>query len=518
VNRLAGACCAGNGFQSFGIAGFVDLAARRAYYCTMFPAQVYASRRSRLVASLNAKGVHRVKVLFLAHSESPRNYRDNTYPFRQDSNWLYFVGLEEPDMALLLDTDDGSSVLFGTETGIDEMIWTGSRPSLAESAAGTGIAQHAPIDALGPRLEHALRKGSTILPVPTCRADTGKKIMKLLCDAGAPGFESCTVNPEEALLGRREYREAYLELLCAIVGLREIKEAREIAELERAVTVTADMHRALLETLRPGWSEAEAGAFVAGTASRQGCPMSFPPIATIHGEILHNHPTNARCGDGDMFLLDAGAETPSGYAGDLTTSFPVGRSFSPEQADVYALLLKVFDTATGALASGRSFLDVHLSASLRLAEGLKDMGLMKGSPEDAVGEGAHSLFFPHGLGHMIGLDVHDMEGLGEDLVGYGELTRSAQFGLRSLRLAKKLKPGMVHSVEPGIYFIPGLIDAWQAERRHEAFIDYAALARFRNRGGMRIEEDWLMEEKGPRRLGPSLDRSVKAIEEARRKS
>ncbi|MCX7027785.1 MAG: M24 family metallopeptidase [Spirochaetes bacterium] len=285
--------------------------------------------------------------------------------------------------------------------------------------------------------------------------------------------------------------------------------------MERGVEVSFEMHTSLLSSLRPGWTEAQAADFVAQKAAERGCSLSFATIATVRGEILHNHGREAICGKDDSFLLDAGAETPTGYAGDLSTTFPVGKRFEPRKAALYAVLLRMFKAATEQLAPGRPFLEAHLAAAFALALGFKDLGLMRGQPEDAVASGACALFFPHGLGHMIGLDVHDMEGLGEDAVGYGGKPRSTQFGLKSLRLAKALKPGMVHSVEPGIYFIPGLIDRWEAEAKFLDFIDYAALEKWRGCGGMRIEEDWLVLSRGARRLGPALDKSQAALETAR---
>jgi len=462
----------------------------------MFESIVYDNRRRGLAASLRERGA-KGYVFLAAHGESPMNYPDNCYPFRQDSNWLYFMGLSEPDMAAFIDIADGSAVLFGEETSLDDMIWTGPRPVLGELAALSGIARVLPLSRVGSLLSHA--SGPAILHPPFCREETTRRAAALL------GI------PVETLR-----KNVSAELVAAVIALREIKEEREVAELERAVAATVVMHETLLGQLRPGWTEAEAAALVHYTALRQGCSLSFPTIATLRGEVLHNHGRRAVCGEGDCFLLDAGAEAPSGYAGDLTTSFPVGGRFPARKAELYRLLLKVFAGTVESLGPGMSFLDVHARACLILAGGLKDLGIMKGDPGEAVGAGAHALFFPHGIGHMIGLDVHDMEGLGEDNVGYSDTRRSSQFGLRSLRLAKSLLPGMVHSVEPGIYFIPGLIDKWRSEGICDAFIDYGELEKWRDCGGMRIEEDWLVTDDGSRRLGPALDKSIEAIEEARR--
>lgn len=461
----------------------------------MFESTVYEGRRQALASALRDRGL-RGRVLFLANSESPRNYSGNCYPYRQDSNWLYFFGLSEPGMAALVEIEDGGAILFGDDITMDDMIWTGPRPSVAERARESGIDRVRSLAALPGLLAGA--PADVVFFPPYAREESVRTLSGML-GVAADGVR----------------RRAGRGLTPAIVALREVKEPREIAEMERAAAVSVDMHATLLRQLRPGWTELEAAALVQYVAAKNGCSLSFATIGTVHGEVLHNHGTEAPCRSGDLFLLDAGAEVPSGYAGDLTTTFPVGGRFSPRQADIYKVLRDMFAAATAALRPGLPFVEAHLAASQALARGLKDLGVMRGDPEAAVAAGAHALFFPHGLGHMIGLDVHDMEGLGEDNVGYAGTPRSAQFGLSALRLAKPLVPGMVHSVEPGIYFIPGLIDQWKAEGLHREFIDYGALEAWHGCGGMRIEEDWLTTPDGARRLGPALDKSVEAIESAR---
>ena len=464
----------------------------------MFLPEVYKERRRLLAAGLRDRGIASGCVLLASHAESPMNYAGNCYPYRQDSNWLYFIGLNEPGMAAILDIAGGSSLLFGEEISMADMVWTGPRPGLAVLSGQAGMDGSRPLAKARDSLLEFSGASQPTLYLPSCRPETTRFLA--------------------SLLGRSddEIRRGFsVDLIRTIVRLREIKEEREVAELEKAVTVTAEMHTTLLSALRPGWSEADAAALVNCVALKRNCSLSFSTIATVRGEVLHNHERGSVCREGDVFLLDAGAEVPSGYAGDLTTTFPVGSRFSPERAELYRLLLEVFSASVACLRPGVRFLDVHLAAALRLARGLRDIGIMKGDPDEAVDSGAHALFFPHGLGHMIGLDVHDMEGLGEDFVGYSGRERSSQFGLGSLRLAKTLKPGMVHSVEPGIYFIPGLIDVWSAERRHGDFIDYDELVKWRDCGGMRIEEDWLVTAEGARRLGPPIDKSLKAIEAAR---
>ncbi|MCE1195542.1 Xaa-Pro aminopeptidase [bacterium] len=461
----------------------------------MFEPTVYEGRRRALASALRDRGM-RGRALFLSNGESPRNYPGNCYPFRQDSNWLYFFGLGEPDMAALIEIEDGGAILFGDDITMDDMIWTGPRPSVAERARASGVDLARSLAALPGMLAGA--PADELFFPPYAREESVRTLSGML-DIAADEVR----------------RRAGRGLTPAIVALREIKEPREIAEMERAAAVSVDMHQALLRELRPGWTELEAAALVEYVAAKNGCALSFSTIGTTHGEVLHNHGTELPCREGELFLLDAGAEVPSGYAGDLTTTFPVGGRFSPRQADIYRVLREMFAEATKALRPGLPFVEAHLAASRALACGLKDLGVMRGDPDAAVAAGAHALFFPHGLGHMIGLDVHDMEGLGEDNVGYAGTPRSAQFGLSALRLAKPLVPGMVHSVEPGIYFIPGLIDQWKAEGLHREFIDYGALEAWRGCGGMRIEEDWLATPDGARRLGPALDKSIEAIELAR---
>lgn len=464
----------------------------------MFNQSTYRNRRAKLLAQLKDWNVETGFILLLANGESPRNYLDNCYDYRQDSTWLYFIGLREPGMAALINIADGVSTLFGTELTVHDMIWTGSRLSLEELAALSGITQTDRIDRLAEYTGQAARYGKIHYLKPY-RADTAQSFSRLL---GMPLEQ----------IGTR----SSLELTKAVIKLREVKEAGEIEELEAASAVSVEMHKAVLLSLHPGWRAWEAASLARHIAESRGFSLSFPSIATTHGEILHNHDYGAICEDGQLFLLDAGAESENGYAGDLTTTFPVGRQFTAQQKEIYSILLAMMEAAIQTTGPGVRFLDVHRAAARVLAKGLVDLGLYHGSPDEIVELGAHALLFPHGVGHMIGLDVHDMESLGEDLVGYDGQPRSSQFGLRSLRLAKTLKPGMTHTIEPGIYFIPGLFELWRSEKKFEHLIHYNRLADWMGVGGMRIEEDWLVTDTGARRLGPYLDKSIGAIEAQRR--
>ncbi|MFZ2780743.1 MAG: aminopeptidase P family protein [Rectinemataceae bacterium] len=468
----------------------------------MFDPIVYAARRNALVTRLGTrlpgwKGASGI-VAFPGNGESPANYADNCHPFRQDSSWLYFFGIDAPGMAAIIDLDEGKTTLFASDPAMSDLIWTGPAPSAAEYGSMAAVDRVLPPGAFRAALAAAAGAGRRVRYLPPYRDDV------VIALAGALGLQASGVKSG-----------ADPDLIATVISLREIKEEREIVELEKAVGISVDMHRAVLREARAGWTESQAAALVSYVAAQAGARLSFSTIATTKGEVLHNHDHSRILERGGSFLLDAGAEAPSGYAGDLTTSFPIGARFSPRQADIYRLLLRMFGRATAALAPGRAFLDVHRLVCLELASGLKELGIMKGDPAEAVSCGAHALFMPHGLGHMIGLDVHDMEALGEDAVGYGGTPRSGQFGLSSLRLAKRLVPGMVHSVEPGIYFIPGLIDSWRADGLHREFIDYGALEGWIGTGGMRNEEDWLVTESGARRLGPEFDKSLEAVEAAR---
>ncbi len=392
--------------------------------------------------------------------------------------------------------------MYADEPSLDDIIWTGEPPSLKELAYRAGTDCSSPRSALHSLVADRLAKKEPLFILPPYRSEQADKLAELFSQGDS---------------ARRDLLRRFVDprVILALVGIREIKGPEEIAEIERAVAITKAIHEDLLHSLEPGWTEKAAADYVLSRASAQGCELSFATIATCRGAVLHNLPQVCRDGT-DTFLLDAGVEMPSGYAGDLTTTFPVGPRFGPQSREIYEVLHQAFETATRVLAPGVRFIDIHKTASLAIAKGLISLGLMRGDPHEAVEAGAHALFFPHGLGHQIGLDVHDMEGLGEDYVGYGEeLRRSDQFGLRSLRLAKTLRPGMVHSVEPGIYFIPQLVQKWRAENICKDFLKYDIIEKWMSVGGMRIEEDWCITESGARRLGPAFDKKVEALEKAR---
>lgn len=456
--------------------------------------ETYENRRSRLLSQLGS-GL----VVLPGNGLSPINYEDNPYPFRQDSTFLYYFGLARADLGAVLDVEAGSATLFGDDATVEEIVWTGDVPTLAEAAERVGITDTRPRAALWDVVSAARSAGREVHWLPPYRAEHELLLSELV---GVPAGE----------VGRR----ASTALIRAVVSQRSRKDAAEVAEIERAVATSVAMHEAALRMLAPGVTESAIAAEVERVARAAGGRIAFPVIATIHGETLHNHAQTATLSAGDLFLLDSGAETALGYAGDLTTTCPVSREPSSRQKDVYAILMRSYDAAVAALAPDVPNREVHFAAARAIFDGMKDLGIMRGDTEEAVAAGAHALVFPHGIGHMMGLDVHDMENLGEDYVGYGEgQERSDQFGLGSLRLARPLEPGFVLTVEPGIYFIPKLIDSWR-ERGHLAgFIDYDAIDDWRDFGGVRNEEDYLITDHGARRLGPRKPQTPEDFEAIR---
>ena len=459
----------------------------------MFEATTYAARRRRLREEMSG-GI----VLFLGSELSPMNYPDNPYPFWQDRSFLYYWGLDSPGLAAILDADSGEEVLFGSDQTIDDIVWTGPLPSLAQRAERVGVAGTESPARLAERVAAAVSSGRTVHYVPQYRPFGALEIQRLL---GVPA---------EAVNG-----SASRELIRAVVAMRAVKSAEEIEQIEWAIGVSRDMHTAAMSMCRPGLHEQEVAGAVAGVALARGGQLSFPMIFTVHGEVLHNHGCLNVMREGDLVVHDSGVSGPFGYASDITRTIPVSGRFTDRQRDVYEIVLRAQARALDAVKPGVPWRDIHLLAALAMTEGLRDLGLMKGDPGEAVAEGAHAIFFQCGVGHMVGLDVHDMEGLGEEHVGYGAgYERSDQFGLCYLRMARPVEPGFVMCVEPGTYFVPELMDRWRAESRHEAFIDYDAFDAYRDFGGIRVEDDIVVTDEGMRVLGPSIPLSVDDVEAA----
>jgi len=459
----------------------------------MFSKQIYEGRRAALRARLRG-GL----VLLLGNDDSPMNYADNCYPFRQDSSFLYYFGLDQPGLAAVLDLDADETMLFGNDMGIDDVVWMGAMPTVAERAESVGVESTKPLAALPEVVGAALSGSRPVRFLPPYRADHIRLLSELLGAAGTevPG-------------------QASVDLIKAVVDHRSVKSQEEIEEIEKAVDTSVEMHRAAMQMARKGMRESEIAGEVERIALAAGGRPSYPVIATVRGETLHNHFHGNTLAEGDLFLLDAGAETSRGYAGDLSSTFPVSRAFTARQKTIYEIQLASHDTAVAMLAPGVANRDVHFAAARVIADGMKGLDLMRGDTDEALAAGAHAMFFPCGVGHMMGLDVHDMENLGEDLVGYRDWPRSSQFGLKSLRLARELEPGFVVTVEPGIYFIPQLMDLWRSEGHCAEFLDFEELDKWRDFGGVRNEEDFLVTADGARRLGKPKPRTIEEVEALR---
>ncbi|MFU8843462.1 MAG: aminopeptidase P family protein [Bacteroidales bacterium] len=457
----------------------------------MFKASVYSDRRKSL-----RKKVKSGIILFPGNSESSFNYPANTYHFRQDSNFLYFFGLDHPDLAGIIDIDEDKEVIFGNDVDMDDIIWMGPQPSMADRAALVGVKTTAPLKNLFDFIREALARGRKIHFVAPYRGESFIMLESLL---NIPIAEI------------RSF--VSVDLIKAIVELRSVKDHFEIDEIEKAVNIAYEMHTTAMRMAIPGRVEREIAGVIEGISLSKGGPVSFPVILSIHGETLHNHYHGNVLKKGRMMVTDAGAETTLHYASDITRTVPVGGKFDTRQRDIYEIVLKANMDAIEATKPGVPNRKLHLIAARVIADGLKNLGLMKGDMDEAVSQGAHAMFFPHGLGHMLGLDVHDMEGLGESYVGYDEeVQRSKQFGTAFLRLGRKHQPGFVFTIEPGIYFIPALIDQWRKEKKFTDFIDYERVESYKDFGGIRIEDDILVTDTGHKVLGKPIPKTVSEVE------
>ncbi len=458
----------------------------------MFDSAIYTQRRNRLKEQLES-GL----ILFLGNEESSMNYPGNPYHFRQDSSFLYFFGLDFPSLAGVIDIDGNRDIIFGNDVDIEDIIWMGFQPSMKERAGEVGVNETSPLDKLEETVKQAVQQGKKIHYLPPYRPETELKLSRLL------GMDS-----DEAK------KNASVELIEAVVAQRSVKIKEEVDEIEMAHAVTHEMHTTAMRMAKPGVYEKEIAGRIEGIALSSGFSVSFPIILTINGQILHNHYHGNVLKEGRLLVNDSGAESMLHYAADITRTIPVGGKFTQKQRDIYEVVLNAQETAIQSIRPDIKNKDIHLKAAKTIAEGLKELELMKGDMDEAVSEGAHALFFPHGLGHMMGLDVHDMEDLGEDYVGYDEnIKRSDQFGIAYLRLAKELQPGYVVTVEPGVYFIPALIDKWKGEKKFTQFINYEKVEDYREFGGVRLEDDVLVTEEGHQVIGKTIPKTPEEVEE-----
>jgi len=457
----------------------------------MFSPQTYQQRRD-LLCQKTGSGL----ILLPGSKEASMNYTENTYPFRQNSHFVYFVGIDQPDLFVVIDVDARKTILFGNELSMDDIIWTGPMPSLSDQALESSITEVLPTSALNDCIKKAQKLNRPIHFLPQHRAWS---MLQLEALTGIPALQLKA--------------SASDKLIRAVVSLRSIKSADEIVEIEKAAAVGYAMHLTALKMALPGETERTIAGFIEGIALSKCRGLSFPTILSQRGEVLHGHSHGGTLEKGRLMLCDAGAVSLEYYASDFTRTAVVGGTFSSQQRDLYQMVLDANNRAFQLIRPGILYRDVHIASAKVLAEGLKSIGILKGNVDEAVAAGAHALFMPHGLGHMMGLDVHDMEDLGENHVGYDEeISRSTQFGLRSLRLGRRLQSGFVLTVEPGLYFMPELIQKWEAEKILPEFVNYDRAKQFIGTGGIRLEDDAIVTESGCRMPGKRLPISLEEIE------
>ena len=461
----------------------------------MFNPETYITRRQKLKQKIS-DGI----ILLLGNVDSPMNYADNTYPFRQDSSFLYFNGLDFQKLALVMDVESGEDIIFGDDIEMEDIIWMGPQIALKEKAQKVGITKTEPYKNLQTVIGKAIASGRKIHFLAPYRAENKLLLNDLL------GISISKL---------KDY--ASIELIKAIVDCRSVKEDQEIDEIRKACVVGSQMHLTAMKMAKAGvWEQTIAGT-IEGIANAGGGMVSFPVILSQNGETLHNHDHSKMLQNGRLLLVDAGAELNSHYASDYTRTVPVGGKFTQQQREIYEIVLAANNRGRELTKPGSTYLSVHLAAAEVIASGLKALGLMKGDVKEAVKKGAHALFMPHGLGHMLGLDVHDMEDLGQIHVGYDDETRPVdQFGIASLRMGRKLQPGFVITNEPGIYFIPALIEKWKTQKINTDFINFDRLESYLGFGGIRLEDDILVTKSGSEIIGDRIPITPDEVEDTMR--
>lgn len=450
----------------------------------LFNKETYIERR-RILCDRIGSGI----ILLMGNNDSPVNYPSNSYKFRQDSSFLYYFGLHREGLVGVIDADERREYLIGDDIDIEDIVWFGQVDSVADMAAQTGVLHSAPMKELATLVEKARKQGRKIHFLPPYRHDLMIQLMDLT-----------GIHPSQ----QRE--AASVELIRAVIDQRAVKSEGEVEEIERACAIGYEMHTTAMKMCRPGITEQEIAGRISGIASSKGCIVSFPSILSMHGEIMHGYPSPRPLEAGRLMLCDAGAETNENYCSDNTRTTPISGKFTQRQREIYQIVVDCHDYALTLARPGVKWWDVHFGVARIMTERLKELGLMKGDTEEAVKAGAHAMFFPHGLGHMMGMDVHDMEGLGQQYVGFDDEVRPRldQFGTNALRCGRRLQEGWVMSDEPGIYFIPALIDEWRAKGHCKDFLCFDKIETYKDFGGIRLENDILITKEGCRMLGKQV--------------
>lgn len=457
----------------------------------MFSKEVYSARRKALLGLMAEKGAKGLAI-FVGNGESAQNYPDNCYKFRQDSSFLYFWGIDEPYWAATLDLETGKETLYADDVDIDDIIWMGPQESVASKALGAGVSATASYSDFDKAVSSARASGRDIHFLPASRYFNAVKIASLL-----------SLDPRRLFSeGKKGCPLASEALVRSVISLRLVKDEQEIALIDRACNLGYKMHETARKGIRPGVCEQEIVGRMEGVTLSEGWGTSFATILTQHGEIFHCHSHEALIEQGRLLVVDAGAESNDHYASDHTRTYPTSGKFTTRQREIYQIVCECNELAFRLTAPGVRYRDVHLAVARHMLDCLSGLGLVRGDVGEMVAAGVAGLFMPHGLGHNMGMDVHDMEDFGENLVGYDDdQTRSAQLGLGSLRMARTLVPGNVVTDEPGIYFIPDLIESWKRDGIAKDFVNYSKLGEYYGFGGIRLEDDVLVTSDGARRLG-----------------
>ncbi len=448
----------------------------------MFSATTYTERRAEL-----ARRVGRGLILVPGNHNSPYNYPNNTYSFRQDSTFLYYFGLNLPDLAGVVDAESGEAWLFGNDFTVEDIIWTGPQPTLVELGAQVGVAAAncLPYAAFGEAVAKAKSQGRAIHFLPPYRGENKVELAELL--ATDPG----------SLHGMKS-----VDMMFAVAEMREVKSGEELEALERAFHIGYAMHTTAMRMCREGVVEREIAGAIEGVACRMGLGTSFGSIVSQHGETLHNLNCDGVLENGRLLLVDAGGESLENYCSDHTRTYPVSGRFTDRQRDIYNIVLRAHDEVPAMMKTGAMYMDVHRHALTVMAEGLRAQGLVNGMAEDVVASGAMYLFMPHGLGHGMGMDVHDCEAIGERSFDFSEVAERAAASATCVHRATwRLRAGTVLSDEPGIYFIPALIDRSRAEGLYKGIVNYDEVEKYKDFGGIRIEDDIIVTDGGGRMIG-----------------
>lgn len=448
----------------------------------MFSKETYVSRRAEL-KKLVKSGI----IILFGNNDSPANYPNNAYsPFRQDSSFLYYFGQKRDGLVGIIDIDNDMETLIGDDISVEDIVWYGSVDSVHDMAQQVGVANTAPMKTLKTICNDALRQKRKVHFLPPYRFDIKLQVFDLL-----------GIHPNQ------QKESASMDLIKAVVKMRSAKEPQEIEELERAAVIGYKMHTTAMRMCKPGAIEQNIAGYLKGIAHGYGAMESFATILSQHGEIMHGAPSMNPLEDGRLLLVDAGAETINNYCSDNTRTMPVNGKFTQRQLEIYSIVEECHDYALKAARPGVKYWDVHFGVCRLMTDRLKELGLMKGDTDEAVAAGAHAMFLCHGLGHMMGMDVHDMENLDQINVGFDDEVRPnlEQFGTNCLRMGRRLEEGFVVTDEPGVYFIPALIDDWKASGHCAEFLNFDKIETYKDFGGIRIEDDVLITKDGCRFLG-----------------